>query len=164
MESESVWTMEIIKPLSQVEIKIGFRISCTYATQKYRQTITLTLIQMQQLPDIYKDFLQTRNFFPKWTIKNSKRKVCVNYQTDWYQLIIIVYRYRKTYIWKIRKRSWKRQKTKSFVLNKCIFWDTLTSFSGGALYWKKQLFIIKTNFVRNGCSLPYELFPNATGI
>ena len=34
----------------------------------------------------------------------------------------------------------------------------------GALYWMKQLFIIKVNFIKNGCSFPHEHFPIVPGI
>ena len=40
----------------------------------------------------------------------------------------------------------------------------MTSFTSGALYWIKQLFISKTIFVKNGCSLSNEHFPIVPGI
>ena len=35
---------------------------------------------------------------------------------------------------------------------------TLTFLLSGALYWMKQLFINKVNFIKNGCFYPHEHF------
>ena len=44
-------------------------------------------------------------------------------------------------------------------LKEYIYWVTLTYFLSGAMYWMKQLFIIKVNFIKNGCYLSSENFP-----
>ena len=54
------------------------------------------------------------------------------------------------------KLIWKRQNTSHFCPKEFISWATLTYSTSGALYWMKQLFIIKTNYVKNGCSSPHE--------
>ena len=54
-----------------------------------------------------------------------------------------------------RSRSWQKEVTS---------WATLIYFKSGALYWMKQLFIIKTNSVNNRCSLPNEHFSIVPGI
>ena len=56
--------------------------------------LTLTVVEMQRLPDIEKtDSKEEKSCF-KWTIYNGRRKVCVNFQTDTDKLNIAVYRYR----------------------------------------------------------------------
>ena len=40
----------------------------------------------------------------------------------------------------------------------------MTNSTSGALYWIKQLFIIKRNSVKNACSFPHELFLVVPGI
>ena len=40
----------------------------------------------------------------------------------------------------------------------------MTYSLGGALYWMKQQFIIKVNFIKNGCSFPHEHFPIVPGM
>ena len=40
----------------------------------------------------------------------------------------------------------------------------MTYSTSGALYWMKQLFIIETNSVKNGCSFPQEHFPIYPGL
>ena len=63
------------------------------ATPKTSQEkIILTLVEMQQLPEIEISCL-------KWTIYNGRRKVCIRFKTDMDKLNIVVYRYRNnTYV------------------------------------------------------------------
>ena len=58
------------------------------------QKLTLTVVEMQQLPDIEKTDSKEELSCLKWTIDNGRRKVCVNFQTDTDKLNIVVYRYR----------------------------------------------------------------------
>ena len=59
------------------------------------EKLTLTVVQMQQLPDIEKTDSKEEICCLKWTIYNGRRKVCGNFQTDTDKLNIVVYRYRK---------------------------------------------------------------------
>ena len=54
--------------------------------------LTLTVVEMQQLPDIEKTDSKKEISRLKWTKKNGKRKVIVNFQTDTDKLKIVVYR------------------------------------------------------------------------
>ena len=56
-----------------------------------------------------------------------------------------------------------RQRNQLFPLQQTTF-STLTFSTSGALYWMKQLLIIKKNSVMNGCSFPHEHFPIVPGI
>ena len=47
---------------------------------------------------------------------------------------------------------------------KFFSWATLTYSTSSALYWLKQLFIIKTDSVKNGCSFPHEHFRMYPGL
>ena len=58
------------------------------------EKITLTLVEMQQLPDIEKTDSKKEIPCLKRTFYNGRRKVCVNFQTDADKLNISVYRYR----------------------------------------------------------------------
>ena len=58
------------------------------------EKLTLTVVEMQQLPDIEKTDSEKEISCLKWTIHNGRRKVCVNFQTDTDKLNIVVYRYR----------------------------------------------------------------------
>ena len=58
------------------------------------EKLTLTVAEMQQMPDIEKTEFTEEISCLKWTIYNGRRKVCVNFQTDTDKLNIVVYRYR----------------------------------------------------------------------
>ena len=46
------------------------------------EKLTLTVVEMQQLPDIEKTDSKEEITCLNWTIYNGRRKVCVNFQTD----------------------------------------------------------------------------------
>ena len=58
------------------------------------EKLTLTVVEMQQLPKIEKTDSKEEISCLKWTIYNGRRKVCVNFQTDTDKLNVVVYRYR----------------------------------------------------------------------
>ena len=61
--------------------------------------ITLTLVEMQQLPENEKVDSKNENSCLKWTLYIGRRKVCISFKTDMDQLNIVVYRYRNnTYV------------------------------------------------------------------
>ena len=63
------------------------------------EEITLTLVEMQQLPKIEKVDSKIENFCLKWTTYNGRRKVCISFKTDKDNMNILVYSYRNnTYI------------------------------------------------------------------
>ena len=57
---------------------------------------TLTVVEIQQLPDIEKTISKEEISCEKCTKYNGRRKVCVNFQTDTEKLSIVVYRYRNS--------------------------------------------------------------------
>ena len=60
---------------------------------------TLTLVEMQRLPEIEKVESKTEISCLKWTIYNGRRKVCISFKTYMDELNIVVYRYRNnTYV------------------------------------------------------------------
>ena len=58
------------------------------------ENFTLTVVEMQQLPDIEKIDSKEEISCLKSTIYNGRRKVCANFQTDTDKLNIVMYRYR----------------------------------------------------------------------
>ena len=56
------------------------------------EKITLTLVEIQQLPDIEKTDSKDEIFCLKWTIYNGRRKVCINFKTDTDKVNFVVYR------------------------------------------------------------------------
>ena len=64
------------------------------------EKLTLTVVEMQQLPDIETTGSKEEISCLKWTIDNGRRKVCVNFQTDTDKLNIVMYRYRNNLCFK----------------------------------------------------------------
>ena len=64
--------------------------------QKPAKKFTLTVVEMQQLPDIEKTDYNEEISCLKGKIHNGGRKVFVNFQTDTDKLIIGVYRYQNS--------------------------------------------------------------------
>ena len=63
------------------------------------EKITLTLVEMQQLPEIEEVYSKNEISCLKWTIYNGTRKVCISFKTDLDKLNNVVYRYRNnTYV------------------------------------------------------------------
>ena len=58
------------------------------------EKLTLTVVEMQQLPDIEKTDSKKDISCLKWTIYKGRRKVSVNFQTYTDKLNFVVYRYR----------------------------------------------------------------------
>ena len=87
------------KSISQIEIKIGTLSCCTNNTQTSPEKNILTLVEMQQLPEIEKVDSKNEISCLKWAIYNGRRKVCISFKTDLDKLNIVVYRYRNnTYV------------------------------------------------------------------
>ena len=61
------------------------------------ETLTLIVVEMQQMPDIEKTDSKKELSCLKWRIYNGRRKVCVNFQTDTDKLNFVVYRYRNSF-------------------------------------------------------------------
>ena len=58
------------------------------------EKLTLTVVEMQQLPNVEKTDSKEQISCLKWTIYCGRRKVYVNFQTDTDKLNIVAYRYR----------------------------------------------------------------------
>ena len=60
------------------------------------EKLTLTVVEMQRLPNIENPDSKGEISCLKKTKDNGRRKVCVNFQTDTDKLNIVVYRYRNS--------------------------------------------------------------------
>ena len=58
--------------------------------------VTLTVVEMQQLPGIGKTESRGKISCVNWTIYNGRQKVCVNFKTDTDKFNFVVYRYRSS--------------------------------------------------------------------
>ena len=82
------------KHISEIEIKIGTCHVVLTTPKTSPEKITLTLVEMQQLPEIENVDFKNEISCLKWTIYNGRRKVCKFFKTDMDKLNIVVYRYR----------------------------------------------------------------------
>ena len=78
----------------KVQSKVGLYHVVLKTLKTSPEKLTLTVVEMQQLPDIEKTDSKEELSCLKWTMFNGRRKVCVNFQTDTDKLNIVVYRYR----------------------------------------------------------------------
>ena len=117
------------------------------------EKITLTLVETQQLPDIEKADSKDEISCLKWTIYNVRRKVCINFQTDTDKVIIFVYHYRNNTYLKDTERDLKLTEYKKLLAKRVYLLSYIVISTSGALYWMKQLFIIKTSSDDDRCSL-----------
>ena len=80
----------------KVKAKMGFYHVVPTTPKTSPEKPALTVVELQQLPDIKKTESKEEKFRLKWTLKNGRRKVCVIFQTDTDKLNIVVYRYRNS--------------------------------------------------------------------
>ena len=73
--------------------KLGLYHVVLTTTKSSPEKLALTVVEMQQLPDIEDNISKEEVSCLKWTFYNDRRKVCVNIQTDTDQLNTVVYRY-----------------------------------------------------------------------
>ena len=126
--------------------------------------ITLTLVETQHLPDIEKGDSKDEISCLKWTIYHGRRKKCINFQTDTDIVNIVVYRYRNNRYLKDTEMKLKLTKNKKLLAKRVYLLSYIDIFLSAALYWMKQLFIIDSNSVKNGCSFCQERFRIVTGV
>ena len=83
----------------ELKSKLGFYHVVLTTPKTSPEKITLTLIEMQQLPEIEKVDSTKEIACLKWTLYNGRRKVCISFETDMNKLNIVAYRYRiNTYV------------------------------------------------------------------
>ena len=87
----------------KLELKLGLCDVILTTSNTSPEELTLTVLEMQQMPNIEKTDSNEEISRLKWTIYNGRRKVCVNFQTDTDKLNIVVYRYRNNLYLKVIK-------------------------------------------------------------
>ena len=99
-------------------------------SQTSPEKLTLTVVEIQQLPDIEKTDSKEEISCLKWTINNGGRKVCVNLNTDTDKLNIVVYLYRNNLYLKdneidLKLTEYQLLLSKRVFLSNCIdiFYD-----------------------------------------
>ena len=83
--------------------------------QRSPENLTLTVVEMKQLPDIEVTDSKREISRPKWAIYNVRRKVCLNFQTDTDKLNNVVYRYRNSVYLKYKEVDLKLTEYQSLL-------------------------------------------------
>ena len=92
------------------------------------EKLTLTVVEMQQLPDIAKTDSKEKISCLKWTIYNGRRKVCVNFQTDTDKLNIVVYHYRNKLYLKDNELNLKLSENQSLLAKRVYLMSYIDIF------------------------------------
>ena len=76
----------------KLKSKLGLYYVVLTTPKTHPEKITLTLVEMQQMPEIEKVDSKNEISYLKWTIYNGRRKVCISFKTDMDNLNIVFYR------------------------------------------------------------------------
>ena len=88
------WNIRDKRNLSlKLKSKLGLYHVVLTTSKHSTEKLTLTVVEMQQLPDFEKTDSKREMSRLKWTIYSGMRKVCANFQTDTDKFKIVVYRY-----------------------------------------------------------------------
>ena len=99
----------------KLKAKFGLHHVVLRTSKTSTEKLTLTVVEMQQLPDIEKTDSKDEFFCIKLTIYNGRRKVCVNFQTDKEKLNFVVYHYRNNLYLKDNEVDLKLTESQSLV-------------------------------------------------
>ena len=95
-------------------------------------------------------------------IYNGRRKVCVIFKTDTDNLNIVVYRYPNNLYIKEDEIVLNLTEYQLLMAKRVYLLSYIGIFTSCALYWMEALFIKRTTFVKDRCSLSNELFTDCT--
>ena len=128
------------------------------------EKVTLTLIEMQQLPDIEK--LDSRNEICclKRTIYNGRRRVCISFKTDMDKLNIVNFRYRNNTFVKDTEMELKLTEYEKLLSKRVYLLSYIDVFFKRCIVLDETTVHNKVNFIKNECSFPREQFPIVPGI
>ena len=143
--------------------KLGlYKIVLTTPKTSVKQ-LTLTIVEMKQLPDIeITDSKEELSRF-NWTIYDCTKKV-LNFKTETDKLIFVGYCYWNSLYSKDNEVDLQLTKNQAFVTKRVYLLNYMDIFHKWCIVLIKQLFINKTNFVRNGFFVSNEHFLIVPGI
>ena len=81
------------KLFPELKSKLGLHHVVLTTAKTSPEKTTLTLVEMQQLPENEKVDSKNEISCLTWTIYNGRRKVCIGFKTDMDELNFVVYRH-----------------------------------------------------------------------
>ena len=153
----------------KLKSKFGLYLVVITTPKTSPEKLTLTVVEMQQLPDIEKTDSREETSGLKWTIYNGRRKVCVNFQSDTYKLNNVVYRHRNNLYLEDNEMDLKLTEYQSLlakrvyllsyidIFNKrCIVLDKTTVHSWNKLCHEWMFFLMSFFRLYPGLKLSFE--------
>ena len=156
------WNIGENRNLFKLKSKLGLYHVVLRTPKTSPEKFNSTLVEKQQLPEIEKVDSKKEISCLKWTIYNDRRKVCISFKTDMDKLKILVYRYRNNTYVKDTEMELKLTEYEKLLSKRVYLLSYIDVFFKRCIYCMKQLFIIKVNFIKNGCSFPHERFIDCT--
>ena len=147
----------------KLESKLGLYHVVLTTPKTSPEDFTLTVPEMQQLPDNEKTDSKEEVSRLKWTICIGGREGCVNFQTDTDKLSIVVYRYRNSLYPEDKEADLKMTGYQSLLAKRVDLLSYIDIFYKRCIVLDETTVHKKTNSVKNGCSFPHEHFPIVPG-
>ena len=111
---EMSWNIGDIRNLFlKLKSKLGLYHVVLTTPKTSPKKLTLTVVEMQQLPDIEKTNSKEEISGLNWTTYTVRGKVCVNFQTNTDKLNFVVYRYQNSFNLKVKEVDLKMTKYQS---------------------------------------------------
>ena len=139
--------------------KIGFYHVVLTTPKTSPGKITLTIVEMQQLPEIGNVDSNNELSCLERTIYNGRRKVFISFKTNMDKLNIVADRCRNNKYVKVSKMELKLIEFEKLPSQRVDKIRDIDVFSSSAFYWMKQLFLFVVNFIKKGCCPSSEYFP-----
>ena len=100
------------------------------SSEQTPKKVNLTIVEMQQLPEVGKFDSENEISCLRWIIFNGRRKICVFYKGDTDYVGITVYRYRKNMYMKDSDIELKSTEYSTLLEKKKYLLSYLETFSG----------------------------------
>ena len=147
----------------KLKSKLGLHHVVLTTPKSSPEKLTLTVVEMQQLPDLGKTDSKEELSCLNWAILNGRRKVCVNFQTDTDKLNFVVYRYWNNLYLKDNVVNLKMTEYQSLLAKQLYLLSCIDIFYKRCIVLEEKT-VHNTNSVKNGYSFPHEHIPIVPGI
>ena len=113
----------------KLRTKLGLYQVLLTSSEQTPKKVNLTIVEMQQLPEVGKFDSEDEIFSLRWIIFNGRRKICVFYKSDTDYVGITVYRYRNNMYMKDSDIELKSNEYNTLLEKKKYILSYLETFS-----------------------------------
>ena len=136
----------------KLKLKLGLHHVVHTTPRTSPEKLALTVVELQQLPDIDKTDSKEEISCLKWTLFHGRRKVCVNFKTDSDNINIVVCRYRNILYLKDNKVDLKVSEYQLILAKRVYFLRYIDIFY-------KQCIVLDGTTVQNQNNICQEWIP-----